>query len=89
MAPGPDLEAAREVVHQAAVAAGRDPNTIGMEGRLSWSANPEEIAQGLRAWERAGATHVSVNTMGADLGSVDDHLAALETAAEAAKSLDN
>jgi probable F420-dependent oxidoreductase len=89
MAPGPDLEAAREVVHQAAVVAGRDPNTIGMEGRLSWSANPEEIAEGLRAWERAGATHVSVNTMGADLRSVDDHLAALETAAKAAKSLDN
>jgi probable F420-dependent oxidoreductase len=89
MAPGPDLEAAREVVHQAAVAAGRDPNTIGMEGRLSWSANPEEISEGLRAWERAGATHVSVNTMGADLRSVDDHLAALETAAKAAKSLNN
>jgi probable F420-dependent oxidoreductase len=89
MAPGPDLEAAREVVHQVAVAAGRDPNTIGMEGRMSWSANPEEIAEGLRAWERAGATHVSVNTMGADLRSVDDHLAALETAAKAAESLDN
>jgi hypothetical protein len=59
MPPGPDLEAAREVVHRAAAEAGRDPNTIGMDGRLRWRTNPDEIAQELRAWSRGGATHVS------------------------------
>jgi probable F420-dependent oxidoreductase len=86
--PGPDLEAARESVHQAAIEAGRDPDSIGMEGRLTWHSDPGKIADGLRAWARAGATHVSVNTMGAGLRSVDDHLAALQIAAEAVKSLD-
>jgi probable F420-dependent oxidoreductase len=87
--PGPDLEAARESIRQAAAEAGRDPDSIGMEGRLTWHSDREEIADGLRAWARAGATHVSVNTMGAGLRSVDDHLAALEIAAEAAKGFDN
>jgi hypothetical protein len=31
--------------------------------------------------------HLSVNTMGAGLNTVDDHLAALATAAEAAKTI--
>jgi hypothetical protein len=28
-------------------------------------------------WERLGATHVSVTTMGAGLATVDDHIASL------------
>jgi len=87
--PGPGLEAARELIHRAAVEAGRDPDSIGMDGRLTWRSDPDEMADGLRAWAGAGATHVSVNSMGAGLRTVDDHLAALETAAAAAKSLDN
>ena len=34
-------------------------------------------------WRQAGASHVSVNTMGAGLESVDQHLDALATAATA------
>ena len=37
-------------------------------------------------WRQAGATHLTVNTMGAGLGSVDAHLEAL-TAAGAALGL--
>jgi probable F420-dependent oxidoreductase len=88
MPPGADLDAAREMVHRAAVDAGRDPSTIGMDGQLRWSADPDGIADGLRAWVRAGATHVSVNTMGAGLESVDDHLRALHGVAEVVKALD-
>jgi hypothetical protein len=33
-------------------------------------------------WNDAGATHLSINTMGAGLVSVDDHLAALAATAE-------
>jgi hypothetical protein len=40
----------------------------------------------MRQWQDAGATHLSVNTTGAGFRTVDDHLAALATAAEAAKT---
>jgi alkanesulfonate monooxygenase SsuD/methylene tetrahydromethanopterin reductase-like flavin-dependent oxidoreductase (luciferase family) len=56
-----------------------------MEGRVSWHGDPAEVADGIRAWQDAGASHVSVNTMGAGLRTVDDHLAALESVAQAAK----
>jgi hypothetical protein len=38
----------------------------------------------IERWRAAGATHLSINTMGAGLTSVDDHLAALESLAAAA-----
>jgi hypothetical protein len=58
-----------------------------MEGRLSWQQNQESLAAAMRQWQDAGATHLSVNTMGAGLTTVDDHLTALTTAAEAAKTI--
>ncbi|HLI39274.1 MAG TPA: LLM class F420-dependent oxidoreductase [Streptosporangiaceae bacterium] len=87
MQPGPELDEARRTVEQAAAGAGRDPGSLGMEGRVPWRGDPEELAGALRRWAGAGATHVSVNTMGAGLRSVDDHLAALAAAAEAAKAV--
>jgi probable F420-dependent oxidoreductase len=85
--PGPELDEARQVVEQAAVAAGRDPARLGMEGRVSWRGSPETLAEHAASWRDAGATHVSVNTMGAGLRTVDDHLRALEAAAEVLKPL--
>src|ERR1022692_130848 len=89
--PGPRLDEAKLIVGQAATAAGRDPAHLGMEGRVSWeparaggaggAGGAEEIARRMRGWADAGASHVSVNTMGAGLESVDDHLAALAAAA--------
>ena len=81
--PGPQLDAARAIVDQAAVAAGRDPAAIGMEGRVSWKGDPAQLADRAGGWEQAGASHLSVNTMGAGLATVDAHLAALEHAATA------
>jgi probable F420-dependent oxidoreductase len=82
--PGPQLDEARAIVEQAAVAAGRDPAAIGMEGRVSWGeGGAEKLADHVGRWRAAGASHVTVNTMRAGLGSVDDHLAVLTTAAEA------
>jgi hypothetical protein len=81
MGPGPAHDEARAVVDQAAVDAGRDPSTIGMEGRVDWRGD-DEAADQLRAWAEAGATHVSINTMGAGCKTVDDHLAALARVAE-------
>jgi probable F420-dependent oxidoreductase len=82
--PGPRLDEARAIVEQAAAAAGRDPAQIGMEGRVSWGdGGAEKLVDHVGRWQAAGASHVSVNTMGAGLGSVDGHLAALTAAAEA------
>jgi probable F420-dependent oxidoreductase len=83
--PGPELDEARRVVEQAAVEAGRDPARLGMEGRVSWRGDPEKLAEHAASWRAAGASHISVNTMGSGLASVDDHLAALEAAAEVLK----
>lgn len=82
--PGPRLAEARTQVETAARTAGRDPATLGMEGRVSWG--PEgapTLVDHAGRWREAGATHVSVNTMGAGLGNVDAHLAALTEVAQA------
>ena len=78
MRPGPRLDHAREQVERAAAAAGRDPASVGMEGRVDWAGDGDAIAAAIAAWKTAGATHLSVNTMKAGLATVDDHLAALE-----------
>jgi probable F420-dependent oxidoreductase len=82
--PGPKLEQALQEVALAATEAGRDPAQIAMEGRVSWNGNADDLAADLRVWADAGASHVSINTMGAGLASVDDHLRALTGAAETA-----
>jgi probable F420-dependent oxidoreductase len=72
--PGPDLDAARAIVDQGAIAAGRDPSTLGIEGRVSWNGDLSRLSDHVDRWRRAGATHLSVNTMGAGLAGVEDHL---------------
>jgi probable F420-dependent oxidoreductase len=82
--PGPELDEARQAVDGAALAAGRDPAAIGMEGRVSWRpGNTGRLAARVDGWREAGATHLSVNTMGAGLADVDGHLAALSEVAAA------
>lgn len=82
--PGPDLEAAREEIAAAATEAGRDPAAIGMEARASWSAaGADELIGRAGEWRDAGATHLSVDTMGSGLRGLDAHLDALAKAAEA------
>lgn len=79
--PGPRLDRARSVVEGAAVAAGRDPSVLGMEGQVTWSGDRDRMAKELAAWAAGGASHVAVNTMGAGLATVDEHLAVLESVA--------
>ena len=83
VAPGPDLDHARAVVAEAADAAGRDPATLGLEGRVTW--NPEDPARFARQvgkWRDAGASHLAINTMSTGQAGVDAHLAVLARAAE-------
>ncbi len=81
MGPGPKLDDARQVVRDAAFAAGRDPDAIGMEGRVD-TADPDAAATGLAKWADAGASHVTINTMARGLKTVNDHLAALAAIAK-------
>jgi probable F420-dependent oxidoreductase len=83
VAPGPQLDRARDVVATAAAEAGRDPAQLGLEGRVSWRGDRAKLAERAGQWQDAGATHLAVNTMGAGLASLDDHLAALAEAATA------
>jgi probable F420-dependent oxidoreductase len=77
--PGERLDAALGTIAAAAEGEGRDPGAIGMEGRVSWTTDGglERARDHIGRWEAAGATHVSINTMGAGFGSVDQHLDAL------------
>jgi probable F420-dependent oxidoreductase len=79
--PGPALDDARAVLDASARAAGRDPATIGMEGRVDWRGDLDDLVRRVDRWREVGATHVSINTMNAGLASVDDHLQALAVTA--------
>jgi probable F420-dependent oxidoreductase len=81
--PGPALDAAREVVDRAAVDAGRDPKDLGMEAWVKWQSSADDVVAKVAKWVQVGASHISINTMGAGLKTVDDHLAALAAVAEA------
>lgn len=81
--PGPELDAAREIVDRAAVAAGRDPASIGLEGGVGWTGSPDAIAEAAQAWRKAGATHLAIRTSGAGLTSIDEHIDALARSASA------
>ncbi|MFD1538339.1 LLM class F420-dependent oxidoreductase [Nonomuraea guangzhouensis] len=83
MSPGPQLDEAKAMVEAAAAQAGRDPAALGMEGRVRWAGSADELHKTVHRWRESGATHVAIDTMRAGLRSVDEHLAALETAAEA------
>ncbi|MET0324042.1 MAG: LLM class F420-dependent oxidoreductase [Ilumatobacteraceae bacterium] len=82
--PGPKLDEASAIVAQAALDAGRDPATLGMEGRVSWTgAGVDKLVDQVGRWGEAGATHLSINTMNAGLGAVDGHLEVLASVADA------
>jgi len=64
--PGDDLKHSMEKIASAADAVGRDVSTIGMEGRITLRPDEEALwVEQTEAWRAAGATHLSVNTMGA------------------------
>jgi probable F420-dependent oxidoreductase len=80
--PGMDLDAARAIIAAAAAQAGRDPAAIGMAPRVS-AGGTDELIRNAGQWRDAGATHLSVDTMGSGLRGLDAHLDALARASEA------
>jgi hypothetical protein len=83
MGPGPKLDDALAAVAAGAAESGRDPSAIGMEGRVNWKGDVDLLVEHIEGWRAAGASHLSINTMGAGLGGVDGHLAVLAEAAAA------
>ncbi|GAA2643068.1 LLM class F420-dependent oxidoreductase [Paractinoplanes durhamensis] len=81
--PGPELDAAKQIVDRAAVDAGRDPATLGLEGGILWDGSPDAVAASAKEWQAAGATHVAVNTARSGLSAVDEHIDALTRSADA------
>jgi len=85
--PGTRLEEARAIVDAAAAESGRDPAALGMEGRVTWTGDAGKFAEHAARWRAAGATHLSVNTMGSGLIGAGGHLAALTAAADILRPL--
>jgi probable F420-dependent oxidoreductase len=82
--PGPEFDAELSVVRAAAAEAGRDPDILGLEGRVQWCLGGlSHVLDELAAWAALGATHGSVDTMGCGFSSLDEHLSALEATASA------
>jgi len=63
-------------------AAGRSRADIGLEARLHYKDGPEVWQQRLAGWQAAGATHITINTMGAGLSSTPQHIEAITRFAE-------
>jgi probable F420-dependent oxidoreductase len=82
--PRGGLEEALETVREGAAEAGRDLSGFQFEGRLEYAGRDlEKMAEHMRRWREAGASHLSVNTMHSGLEGVDAHIAALREIAEA------
>jgi len=76
----PSLERIRQYLTQA----GRKIENIGIEARLSYGdGSPKTWEATILGWEAAGATHVSLNTMGSGFETPQKHLKAIHLFADA------
>jgi probable F420-dependent oxidoreductase len=82
--PDETCQAAIEKVHSYAREAGRDPMSIGIEGRIPISQGSAETwVKEIAQWKKLGATHLTVNTMKAGLRTPADHIDAIRRFKEA------
>ncbi len=80
-APNDATRAQLERLRAARRAAGREGEPFGIEARLTLRLQPEsDWPQYLWDWQALGATHVTINTMGAGYTTLDAHLGALRRA---------
>jgi alkanesulfonate monooxygenase SsuD/methylene tetrahydromethanopterin reductase-like flavin-dependent oxidoreductase (luciferase family) len=77
------LDDARGHVLAGAERAGRDPDTIGMQGRVDWRGDVDNVAAQVDKWREAGATHLGINTMDGSPQPLEHHLEHLATVAKA------
>ncbi|HET9999857.1 MAG TPA: LLM class F420-dependent oxidoreductase [Ktedonobacteraceae bacterium] len=77
---GETLERLRDYTREA----GRDPAQLGIEARLTIrDTSLDEWIRQTEAWQKLGATHISINTMGAGFRSPDEHIEAIRRYKEA------
>jgi probable F420-dependent oxidoreductase len=82
--PGDTFDRAWAEVRSVATECGRNPDDIGLEGRIDFGdGDVERVASEAAGWRTRGATHVTVNTLKAGLAGVDAHVRALEIMREA------
>jgi len=83
-APDDQARAMLDRLRQAAAAAGRAADAVGVEPRLSiGQVHVAEWARYAESWRGLGATHLCVNTMGASLRSPQEHIDALQRVKDA------
>lgn len=75
--PDQQGQEALEQLRQFARDVGRDPDSIGIEGRVQISHGVDAALDNAKKWERLGATHVDIYTMRAGFHSVDEHINAI------------
>jgi alkanesulfonate monooxygenase SsuD/methylene tetrahydromethanopterin reductase-like flavin-dependent oxidoreductase (luciferase family) len=86
LAPDDKCRAAIEKIRAFAREAGRDPDRIGIEGRIAFGQGSAETwTQDIAAWKNLGATHLSLNTMKAGLGNPAAHIDAIQRFKEATR----
>ena len=82
----PDSEGQEKIgqMKELVKSAGRTPDSVGIEGRINYgSGNEDEWNKLAAAWDEAGATHLSVNTMKSGLQGPDEHIEAIRRFKEA------
>jgi probable F420-dependent oxidoreductase len=62
---------------------GRDPDVMGIQAIVRVNSGIEEAVRQALEWKDIGATHVRVNTMGANFRNVNEHINALKAFEEA------
>lgn len=80
--PDETMRAAVARIHEYALAAGRDPASIGLEPQLNVGrGDPDAWQAYVAGWRALGATHLGLSTMGNGFTAPGQHLAALMRAA--------
>ena len=82
-APDAGGQAILNRIRQQAEQAGREPASVGFEGRITITGdnNPEDWLTELRSWEAMGATHIAAGRRGAS--TADEHIDAIRRLKEA------
>src|SRR5262249_46643184 len=77
-APDEKTRATLDRLRRYTIEAGRKPEDLGIEARLTLAKTPEnEWASFVEGWRKLGATHLAVNTMDYKLTSPQAHIDAL------------
>jgi len=79
LSPGDEVQAMIERIHGYARDVGRNPSAIGIETWFEINELPErEWTRYVETWRELGATHLTVNTMGAGLAAPQGHIELLQ-----------